>query len=81
VPLTTPNAALLFKRLLLGRQPVYRYHVREYAISEVVSIVETAGFRVVEAYYSIINDLTLVDGIRGFLGGLCSCLAHGGNWV
>jgi hypothetical protein len=30
-------------------------------MGEVVSMVEAAGFRVVEAYYSIVNDLTLVD--------------------
>jgi SAM-dependent methyltransferase len=61
--LTTPNVASLFRRLrlLLGRQPVYRYHVREYTMGEVVSMVEAAGFRVVEAYYSIVNDLTFVD--------------------
>jgi len=36
-------------------------HVREYVMSEFCSIVEAAGFRVVEAYYSIVNDLTFVD--------------------
>jgi hypothetical protein len=30
-------------------------------MGEVVSMMEAAGFRVVEAYYSIVNDLTLVD--------------------
>jgi hypothetical protein len=30
-------------------------------MGEVVSMVGAAGFRVVEAYYSIVNDLTLVD--------------------
>jgi len=61
--LTTPNIASLFRRLrlLLGRQPLYRYHVREYTLREVISMVEAAGFRVVEAYYSIVNDLILVD--------------------
>jgi len=61
--LTTPNVASLFRRLrlLLGKQPLYRYHVREYTLREVVSMVEAAGFRVVEAYYSIVNDLILVD--------------------
>ena len=64
--LTTPNVASLFRRLrlLLGRQPVYRYHVREYTMGEVVSMVGAAGFRVVEAYYSIVNDLTFVDAER-----------------
>ena len=61
--LTTPNIASLFRRLRLlsGMQPVYRYHVREYTMKEVVSMVERAGFKVVEAYYSAVNDLTLVD--------------------
>ena len=32
--LTTPNIASLFRRLrlLLGEQPIYRYHVREYTM-------------------------------------------------
>jgi 2-polyprenyl-3-methyl-5-hydroxy-6-metoxy-1,4-benzoquinol methylase len=32
--LTTPNIASLFRRLrlLLGKQPIYRYHVREYTM-------------------------------------------------
>jgi 2-polyprenyl-3-methyl-5-hydroxy-6-metoxy-1,4-benzoquinol methylase len=38
--LTTPNIASLFRRLrlLLGKQPMYRYHVREYILGEVVLI-------------------------------------------
>ena len=36
-------------------------HVREYVKKEFASIVEAAGFRVVEAYYSIVNDLTFID--------------------
>ena len=61
--LTTPNVVSLYKRLrlLLGKQPVHRYHVREYTIREAISIVKRAGFEVVKAYYSIINDLTLID--------------------
>jgi hypothetical protein len=34
--------------------------MREYATGEDVSMIEAAGFRVVETY-SIVNDLTLVD--------------------
>ena len=37
-------------------------------MGEVVSMVGAAGFRVVEAYYSIVNDLTFVDAEReGYL--------------
>jgi len=39
-------------------------HVREYVMKEFASMVEAAGFRVVEAYYSIVNDLTFVDAER-----------------
>lgn len=61
--LTTPNVASLFRRLrmLLGIQPTYKYHVREYTMSEVLEMVMEAGFEIVKAYYSIANDLTLVD--------------------
>jgi len=61
--LTTPNVASLFRRLklLLGIQPVYRYHVREYTMSEVLTLLREAGFEVVKAYYSIVNDLALID--------------------
>jgi len=61
--LTTPNVASLFRRLrmLLGKQPIYRYHGREYTMEEVLALVEGAGFDVVKAYYSIVNDLTYID--------------------
>jgi len=61
--LTTPNIASLFRRLrlLLGRQPIYRYHVREYTMGEVLSIVREAGFDVVKAYFSAVNDVSLVE--------------------
>jgi len=61
--LTTPNIASLFRRLrlLLGKQPIYRYHVREYTMREVVSLLREAGFEIVKAYYSIIADLTYID--------------------
>jgi hypothetical protein len=53
----------------LGWLLVYRYRVREYTMSEVVSMVEAAGFRVVEAYYSIVNGLVFVDAeSEGYLG-------------
>jgi len=61
--LTTPNVASLFRRLrlLLGRQPIYRHHVREYTMGEVLEMVGEAGFDIIEAYYSAVNDLTLID--------------------
>jgi len=61
--LTTPNVTSLFRRLrpLLGIQPVYRYHVREYTMSEVLTLLREAGFEVVKAYYSIVNDLAYID--------------------
>ncbi len=61
--LTTPNIASLFRRLrlLLGIQPIYHYHVREYTMKEVVSLLREAGFEVIKAYYSIVDDLTLID--------------------
>ena len=61
--LTTPNVASLFRRLrlLLGRQPIYKHHVREYTMGEVLGMVREAGFDVIEAYYSAVNDLTLID--------------------
>jgi 2-polyprenyl-3-methyl-5-hydroxy-6-metoxy-1,4-benzoquinol methylase len=61
--LTTPNIASLFRRLrlLLGVQPIYHYHVREYTMREVVSLLRGAGFEVIKAYYSIVNDLTYIN--------------------
>jgi 2-polyprenyl-3-methyl-5-hydroxy-6-metoxy-1,4-benzoquinol methylase len=61
--LTTPNIASLFRRLrlLLGVQPIYHYHVREYTMKEVVSLLREAGFETIKAFYSIVNDLTLID--------------------
>jgi SAM-dependent methyltransferase len=61
--LTTLNIASLFGRLrlLLGIQPIYHYHAREYTMKEVVSLLREAGFEVVKAYYSIVNDLTFID--------------------
>jgi len=35
--------------------------VREYTMREVVSLLREAGFEVIKAYYSIVNDLTYID--------------------
>jgi SAM-dependent methyltransferase len=61
--LTTPNIASLFRRLrlLLGIQPIYHYHVREYTMKEVISLLRVAGFEIIKSYYSIVNDLTFID--------------------
>jgi len=61
--LTTPNIASLFRRLrlLLGRQPIYRYHVREYTMGEVLSVVREAGFDIVKTYFSAVDDVSLVE--------------------
>jgi 2-polyprenyl-3-methyl-5-hydroxy-6-metoxy-1,4-benzoquinol methylase len=61
--LTTPNIASLFRRLrlLLGIQPIYHYHVREYTMREATSLLREAGFEITKAYYSVVNDLTLID--------------------
>jgi SAM-dependent methyltransferase len=61
--LTTLNIASLFRRLrlLLGIQPIYRYHVREYTMKEVTSLLREAGFEITKAYYSVVNDLTFID--------------------
>jgi SAM-dependent methyltransferase len=61
--LTTPNIASLFRRLrlLLGIQPTYHYHVREYTMRKVVSLLRETGFEIIKAYYSTVNDLTFID--------------------
>jgi len=61
--LTMLNIASLFRRLklLLGKQPIYRHHVREYTMEEVLELIKRAGFDIVESYYSHINDLTYID--------------------
>ena len=65
--LTTPNIASLFRRLrlLLGVQPQYVIHVHEYTRREVVELLERHGFKVLEANYSKVNDLTYVDAEPG----------------
>ena len=61
--LTTPIIASLFRRLrlFLGIQPQYRFHVHEYTMKEVVTSLREAGFEIIKAYYSIVNDLTYID--------------------
>jgi 2-polyprenyl-3-methyl-5-hydroxy-6-metoxy-1,4-benzoquinol methylase len=63
VTLTTPNIASLFRRLrlMLGIQPIYHYHVREYTMKEVVSLLREARFEITKAYYSVVNDLTFIN--------------------
>ena len=61
--LTIPNIASLFRRLklLLGKQPIYRHHVREYTMEEVLELIKGARFDVVESYYSLISDSTYIN--------------------
>jgi hypothetical protein len=40
---------------------MYQYHVREYTMSEILALLREAGFGVVKAYYSMVNDLTFID--------------------
>jgi UDP-glucose 4-epimerase len=42
----------------LGRQPIYRYHVREYTMEEVLALVEEAGF---DVYNVASQDWITVD--------------------
>jgi len=58
--LTTPNMASFFRRLklLLGKNPVYRYHAREYVKDEVKKLLMDSGFKVLELFYSDVNDRT-----------------------
>jgi hypothetical protein len=61
--LTTPNIASLFRRLrlTLGKQPTYRYHIRECTMPEVLAMLKEADFKPVEYYYSAVDDLTYVN--------------------
>ncbi len=61
--LTTPNIASLFRRLrlILNKQPIYRYHVREYTMPEVLAMLGETGFKPIEHYYSAVNDLMFID--------------------
>jgi SAM-dependent methyltransferase len=61
---TTPNIASLFRRLklLLGKQPVYKLHVKEYTKDEVEELLRNSGFKMLESFYSEVNDLHFVEG-------------------
>lgn len=61
--ITTPNIARLFNRirLLLGINPIGRYHVREYTMDEIINILSQHGFNVIHKEYSTICDLSHVD--------------------
>lgn len=61
--LTTPNVASLFRRLklLMGKQPIYRLHVKEYTKYEVEELLKNAGFKILESFYSDVNDLRFVE--------------------
>jgi SAM-dependent methyltransferase len=60
---TTPNIASLFRRLklLLGKQPVYRIHVKEYTKYEVEELLRNSGFKILESFYSEVNDLHYIE--------------------
>jgi len=57
--ITTPNIASLFRRakLLMGKQPIYRFHVKEYTKNEVEGLLRDSGFKILESFYSEVNDL------------------------
>ena len=61
--LSTPNVASLFRRvkLLMGKQPIYRFHVKEYTKSEVECLLRNSGFKILESFYSEVNDLHFVE--------------------
>lgn len=54
--------ASLFRRikLLLGIQPIYRYHIKEYTKRGVENILETFGFEIASSRYSEVYDRTLL---------------------
>jgi SAM-dependent methyltransferase len=58
VILTTPNIVSLLNRirLLLGKNPIGKYHTREYTLSEIVSFFKNAGFRIISAGYTDVID-------------------------
>jgi SAM-dependent methyltransferase len=58
--LTTPNIASIGKRvkLLLGRNPLGKMHVREYTMSEVVDLLHNHGYEILYKKYSMAYDLT-----------------------
>ena len=64
--ITTPNIASFFKRLklLTGKTPIYRLHVREYTKHEVEELLRNSGFKILESFYSEVNDLHFVEEIH-----------------
>lgn len=61
--ITTPNIASLFRRLnlLIGRSPIYKLHVREYTLDEIVNIIEFCGFTIIEKGYLEVNDRCFLE--------------------
>lgn len=57
--LSTPNVVSIGKRvkMLLGKNPLGKKHVKEYTMDEVKELVEEAGFSVEECYYSLAYDV------------------------
>lgn len=58
--LSTPNIASIGKRvkLILGKQPLGRFHVKEYTMDEVAELLSQHGFKVISQRYSMAYDLT-----------------------
>jgi SAM-dependent methyltransferase len=56
--LSTPNVVSIGKRVkvILGKNPIGKKHVKEYTMDEVKELVEEAGFSVEECYYSLAYD-------------------------
>ena len=61
--LTTPNIASLFRRikLLIGKQPIYKHHVKEWTMEELLELLANNGFKVIFNNYVAVNDLSFVD--------------------
>ena len=51
--ITTPNIASFFRRLklLTGKTPIYRLHVREYTKYEVEELLRNSGFKILESLF------------------------------
>lgn len=58
--LSTPNIASIGKRvkLLLGKQPIGRFHTKEYTMNEVLELLSLHGFKVTSREYTMEYDLT-----------------------
>jgi len=61
--ITTPNIASFFRRLklLTGKTPIYGLHVREYTKHEVEELLKNSGFKILESFYSEVNDLHFIE--------------------